>query len=439
MRRLLLALPLALLLAAPARAASVSLVPTGSPAVASALTFLASPGEANRVTVTGEDTGGALVTDSGAPLSPGTGCTAIDVHSASCQPVAGAPIDTVNAVLGDQGDAFTASTAPGAPWSLLSVSGGSGNDLINAAGVQAPELSDRFFGVEISGGPGNDFIAGSPGSDYLAGGSGRDVIHGLGGDDTLDGDGTGENLRGFDSAASDLLDGGPGEDTVTYAGHARGVNVDLTRPNRAGRPGENDRLSGIEDVVGSAFSDVLRGDRRANVLSGFQPESFVPQPRGGDVIDGRGGNDTLAGTGRADTLTGGAGNDTLVLGGGGDRFDCGAGTDTEAPSGFGLLVPSSCERVDDGAATFGTFRFGRGRLRATVSPDGDATACPETLSIGGHGGPRYGATAWADTPPPVLAIALNGAGRRAVRRHGTAMVRTQDCTGGPVAWLVGLR
>jgi hypothetical protein len=84
---------------------------------------------------------------------------------------------------------------------------------------------------------------------------------------------------------SDIIDGGAGTDTVSYA-NAGGVLLDLT----AGLAvdvvnGDFDMLISIENVIGSAFDDGLFGNAEANVL------------RGG------GGNDTLAGQGGPDTFS----------------------------------------------------------------------------------------------------------------------------------------
>ena len=76
-----------------------------------------------------------------------------------------------------------------------------------------------------------------------------------------------------------------------------------------------DTLAGIENVAGSRFNDVLRGDGSANALRGHE---------GSDVLEGRGGDDVLSG---------GPGSDTFVFAGrafGADTitdFVAGAGSD----------------------------------------------------------------------------------------------------------------
>jgi hypothetical protein len=437
--RPVLAVALALAFAAPARAASVRVGP-GDPYVGgSELVYAAGPGETNRVTVAGIPTGTILVADAGAPLVAGSGCTALDAYTASCAPGPDGPLTAVTATLGDGADLFGATTAPGHPWDHLAVNGGPGDDVISAAGVRTASLSDRPYGVEIAGGPGRDYITGSPDADDLAGGGGRDVIRGLAGDDVLDGDGTGEAESGFDVAAPDVLDGGRGADTVSYATHRHGVVVDLARPSSAGARGEHDRLASIENVIGSAYSDDLRGARTANILEGWRSEPFARRPRGGDRIAGRGGNDVLIGSGRADVFDGGPGADVIELRGGRDVTACGPGTDAVDPGTTALLLPPDCERLDDGSFTFAAFHVAGGRLLARLTPDVSSAVCPEEITLRAYPrGPVYGHIAWSATPPAQLAIPLGAAGRRAARRHRLSVAREQGCTGSPSAWLIRL-
>lgn len=155
--------------------------------------------------------------------------------------------------------------------------------------VEGGNGSDR-----ILGGAGGDLLRGNRGNDRLRGGSGpRDFLDAGLGDDTVYGDsgafdqviggvgndwldggpGDGDLLRG--DRGADRYDGGPGtHDVASFAvsGHGgevvggKGVSVDLAA-GRAERDGL-DRLQGIEDVVGTAFADVIRGDGETNVLYG---------------------------------------------------------------------------------------------------------------------------------------------------------------------------
>lgn len=194
--------------------------------------------------------------------------------------------------------------------------GGGGSDWIEgAAGADVLEGgngSDHLFGAvgadlaignrgndQIYAGAGdNDFVDGGLGDDLVVGGSGSHdrVIGGVGNDRLEGGPGDEDVLRG--DHGSDLFDGGAGEhDVASFAVSGfdgpieggQGVVVDLTT-GRASQDG-TDRLMGIEDVVGTAFADFIRGNQSNNVLFGG------------------GGDDRLLGLGVGDKALGGAGTD----------------------------------------------------------------------------------------------------------------------------------
>ena len=60
--------------------------------------------------------------------------------------------------------------------------------------------------------------------------------------------------------------GGDGIDTASYAAAAEGVDARLLGPGYAG-DALGDTYSGVENLIGSAFGDVLFGDDQANRLS----------------------------------------------------------------------------------------------------------------------------------------------------------------------------
>jgi Ca2+-binding RTX toxin-like protein len=144
----------------------------------------------------------------------------------------------------------------------------------------------------MQGGAGNDTFHGGWNADIITGGAGDDMIHGRRGGDTLD--------------------GGAGIDTAAYGSSAEGVTVDLAVTGAQVSAGDaaGDVLSTFENLYGSTFADILKGDGGDNRLRG---------EAGDDVLIGRGGNDNLIGR---------EGNDTLVGGAGADRLEGGAGSDT---------------------------------------------------------------------------------------------------------------
>ncbi|RZJ29273.1 MAG: hypothetical protein EON85_07295, partial [Brevundimonas sp.] len=107
-------------------------------------------------------------------------------------------------------------------------------------------------------GSGSFIASGNSVANVLTGGELNDILQGLAGDDTLIGRG------GYD-----ILQGGNGTDTVDYSGAAAGVSVRLAANITLNDGnGSTDNLSGIENVTGSAFSDLIFGDAGANVLNG---------------------------------------------------------------------------------------------------------------------------------------------------------------------------
>lgn len=169
----------------------------------------------------------------------------------------------------------------------------------------------------LTGGAGNDVIYGFGGNDTLKGGAGDDVLAGNDGNDILQGgDGDDYILPG---AGPDTVDGGAGNDWVAYEDATAGVKVDLNIAGAQNTGGSGtDKLTGIENVYGSAFNDTLTGDAKDNMLVG---------DAGADTITGGKGNDTLWGDAGNDVLDGGDGDDYIVGGAGDDIIKGGAGDD----------------------------------------------------------------------------------------------------------------
>ncbi|MCC0026270.1 MAG: M10 family metallopeptidase C-terminal domain-containing protein [Brucellaceae bacterium] len=216
--------------------------------------------------------------------------------------------------------------------------------------VIGSSFNDALFGDaganSVDGGDGNDLIEGGAGADTLTGGAGIDTLSyagsasgvtvtlnsqtaATGGDaqgdtssgfENLTGSALSDSLTGDDGdnvieggAGADTLTGGGGADTLSYAGSGAAVDVRLYGAGEAivsGGDAAGDTATGFENVTGSALSDTLTGDWRAN------------------VIDGGAGDDTILDGGGNDTLSGGAGNDTIEGGRGADTLDGGDGTDT---------------------------------------------------------------------------------------------------------------
>jgi Ca2+-binding RTX toxin-like protein len=192
------------------------------------------------------------------------------------------------------------------------------------------------------------------------------------GDDRLIGSGDSNSFRGGEG--NDYIDGGLGNDTVTYVGWGGsssipvfGVTVNLTAGTATDSYGHTDTLVSIESAYGTALADELTGFAIAGsrtFLRGLSGLDRIAAPVAGTLItadyagdagavtvnlatqsatDGWGDADTLVniqsarGSRNSDTLTGGAlndtlygeaGNDTLLGGGSNDLLRGGAGNDT---------------------------------------------------------------------------------------------------------------
>lgn len=169
------------------------------------------------------------------------------------------------------------------------LSGGKSDDLL-----RGNDGDDTLHGDDgndvLHGGKGADRLEGGSGSDQLNGNSGNDILIDGSGDDKVNG-GSGDDLI-IASSGTDTYIGGSGIDTIDFGGAGRYVKVDLHAHKSSGMG--NDRLSGIENVIGSRFNDNITGDKRDNAIDGG---------RGDDIIRGYTGNDQL---------TGGEGSDTFV-------------------------------------------------------------------------------------------------------------------------------
>lgn len=200
------------------------------------------------------------------------------------------------------------------------------------------------------------------------GGSGTDTIINV---EHVIGSNYNDLLSGNDGA--NILDGGWGVDTVSYANAAAGVVIDLTAQT-AVVGGVIDLVRNFENVTGSSFDDTMTGDLGANSFNGgsgidsvtYQNvaageggvnvslaivgaqntlasgwDTFISVPKQtrssienltgsvnedtltGDAyanrLDGSDGNDILRGAGGNDALIGGAGDDLIDGGNGKDR------------------------------------------------------------------------------------------------------------------------
>ncbi len=155
------------------------------------------------------------------------------------------------------------------------------------------EVVGSAFADTLTGSGTGNLLIGGDGDDSLMGAAGSDTLVGLAGNDTL-----GTGIGGAES-----LDGGTGRDTADFTWRGESVAVLLTDDIEAN---SGTALVSIENVIGSAFDDILFGDADANWLDGGA---------GDDVIDGGAGDDTLRGGVGNDVLDGNTGRDLVSFAG----------------------------------------------------------------------------------------------------------------------------
>ena len=154
--------------------------------------------------------------------------------------------------------------------------------------------TDSITAVEhVVGSAFDDNITGDGNDNVLNGGSGADVLDGSGGIDTLNGRGGDDTL--VSSMGNDALNGGAGTDTADYSGDPSGVKVDLGAGTATdGFGAGSDTITGIENVTGSAFDDVIAGDGNDNVLRGISGNDRFIGAAGSDIMNGGSGIDTVS-------------------------------------------------------------------------------------------------------------------------------------------------
>ncbi|WP_300029334.1 calcium-binding protein [uncultured Roseobacter sp.] len=174
---------------------------------------------------------------------------------------------------------------------------------LDETGIRDKIATDLLLETDLvlNGDENDNLLSGAAGDDVLNGGAGNDELNGGNGDDILNG-----------GSGADTIDGGSGSDTASYEGATSAITVSLATGSGTLGDALGDTLTGVENLIGSAFADNLSGNSGANSLAGA------------------GGDDTLNGGDGADTLEGGLGNDALNGGEDSDTYvyRSGDGSDT---------------------------------------------------------------------------------------------------------------
>ena len=388
----------ALTIPSAASASTVSLN-VGDDEDGSSITYTAAAGEANKldVKVTGQT---AEISDAGANITPGANCTAVNAKKVTCTTTRPS-IDSLVATLLD------------------------GNDSADVAGVFS----------RIEAGVGNDDLNGGEKTDVFDGGGGNDTLRGNAGNDSLtDGDTSG-------AANKDTLDGGDGDDTVVYESRTATVVVDLASNGGDGEAGENDTLTSIENAGGGSGNDVIRGTDGINGLTGGAGNDEIDGRAGDDLVIGEAGDDTLIGAAGHDELHGLEGNDVLRLDNPASPYDrviaCGEGKDTVVGVTVAPSLPVTCEVGDWGfgyvASPMPSKITSRTVTLRIPCPDafkrdgrctGSVVAEPKSAYLrtdAQRKANRYGVRKFSISKKTSVAITLNSAGQRQLRKSSFKM------------------
>ena len=118
-----------------------------------------------------------------------------------------------------------------------------------------PLLTGTAGNYVITAIPSASTINGLAGDDTLLGQGGNDVLNGGDGNDTLDG-----------GLGNDTLDGGTGVNTASFNHAGAAVTVNLTKGTATGQG--IDTLKNIQNVVGSNSNDTITGNAASNLIDG---------------------------------------------------------------------------------------------------------------------------------------------------------------------------
>lgn len=175
----------------------------------------------------------------------------------------------------------------------------------------------------VNAGSGDDTITCNVAVNIIYCGPGSDTVNAIGVGDSVYG-GAGNDLFIISDAGFTLIDGGDGNDTMSWDESTAVNGQELTLTTGG--------ATNFENIYGTSATETIKGDDNDNILRGGLG--------GADTIYGYAGNDSLYGHGQggddpndsnytdAKTLYGGAGNDNLYGGYGDDTLDGGTGTDT---------------------------------------------------------------------------------------------------------------
>ncbi|MGD9814802.1 MAG: M10 family metallopeptidase C-terminal domain-containing protein [Hyphomonadaceae bacterium] len=208
--------------------------------------------------------------------------------------------------------------------------GGTGNDTVSYANSAAGVIIDLGSGASWDGSVNDTFSS----IEYAIGSAFADTFYGTAGDNRFTG-----------GAGGDAFFGGSGVDTVDYAASAAGVTINFAAGTGSGGEAAGDTFNGVENAIGSNFADTFVSSAAANSFTGGNGNDTLSYAgsANGVIIDlasgvswdgvvndtfssienaiGGNGADTFYGSNGDNTFTGGLGADTLLGADGVDTAD----------------------------------------------------------------------------------------------------------------------
>ncbi len=198
--------------------------------------------------------------------------------------------------------------------------------------------------------PGQSLVVGTPRDDVIVALGDSHSVYGRDGSDTI--------CTGTDF---DLIEGGPGDDTIIDAGWSSTGKGDTVR-GEAGNDtistgGSNDRIDG------GSGNDTINSGGGDDVVDGQGGDDTIGTAAGNDRVDGGLGHDAVTDTDGHNVVLGNAGNDAITTGAGNDRIEAGSGNDVvDAGEGANQI---------DGQADADTMTTGAGNDEIDGGPDVD--------------------------------------------------------------------
>ena len=239
---------------------------------------------------------------------------------------------------------------------------GFGNDIYTAAAA--------IVTIEVYGGGGNDQITGGTVDDNLWAGVGNDTLVGNDGADLLVGDLGADSLSGgagndrlYIDSDDTFIDGGTGFDAA-YIATGTGVTLNMATSQLewvTDFAGGNDTITAAGVAVGV---EIYAGAGTDN-LTGSSNSDLIFAGSGNDTVAGGDGADAIVGETGADSLSGGTGNDRLYVDSDDTLIDGGADTDAVyIVGGTGVtlnMATSNVEYVQDDVGAARHHQWGRHR------------------------------------------------------------------------------